>query len=161
MWWPLSRQRQTALPSPLQNFFATQNTMQLAWDEQRRLNSTSAQNIVKFESNIDYFTLNLDKTCFLASDGIVRVIGSINKKKHEKNIGDCRDSITVVRVGSAAGIDGPRIYLAKGKTLEYNQFKDFCRCNDAPPGSMVSMTPNAYMTDETWRDIVDLLCQGI
>ena len=109
----------------------------------------------------DYFTCNLDESSFLASDGIIRVIGNSKKRKHEKNIADSRDSITIVRVGSAGGVDGPRIYLAKGQRLEYECLINFCKHHDAPPGSCVEMTPNAYMTTEAWRKICPNLCKGI
>ena len=54
----------------------------------------------EFERLEDYFTCNIDESRFLASDGIIRVIGNSKKRKHEKNISDSRDSITIVRVVS-------------------------------------------------------------
>ena len=33
--------------------------------------------------------------------------------------------------------------------------------HNAPAGSKVVMTPNAFMTDETWRNIATDLCRGI
>ena len=97
----------------------------------------------------------------MASAGTVKIIGNKKKKKHEKNLSDNRDSITVVRVGSAGNVDGPRIYLAKGKQCELGIFKDFCSNFRAPPGSCAEMTPNAYMTNEAWSNIVPKMCAGI
>ncbi len=67
------------------------------------------------------------------------------RKKHEKNTADSRQSITVVRLGSAAGVEGPRIYLAKGKELTATSMidKNFARIHKAPTGSYVKTTPNA------------------
>jgi hypothetical protein len=69
----------------------------------------------------------------------------------------------VVRLGSAAGVKGPRIYLAKGKELIVASMtkKYFARIHKAPIGSYVKMTPNAYMTNEVWLDIAPSLCKGI
>jgi hypothetical protein len=53
----------------------------------------------------------------MTSEGHLQVIVSAAKKKHEKNTAGSRQSITVVRLGSAASVEGPQIYLAKGKEL--------------------------------------------
>ena len=102
---------------------------------------------------VDAHMVNLDESCMMACDGIIHVLGSAAKKKHEKNIGDCRVSITVVCVGLAAGDGGGRIYLSKGNTLEQNTFKKFGRGehdhHPAPDGTFVEMTPNAYMIDKS------------
>ena len=97
----------------------------------------------------DCFTVNLDESCFMGSEGVLRVIGSAARKKHEKNTSDSRQSITIVRVGSAAGVEGPRIFLAKGVDLTAESMlkKNFARIHKAPIGSFVEMTPNAYMTN--------------
>jgi hypothetical protein len=98
-----------------------------------------------------------------ANEGELHVIGSIHKRKQEKNLADNRKSIPAVCVGSAAGVDGPCFYLAKGKTKEINlpSFKDFTANYKAPAGTHVIMTPNAYMTDEAWDEVVPFLCEGI
>ena len=55
----------------------------------------------------DAHTTNLDESCMMASDGIIKVLGSADNNKHEKNIAGSWFSFTTVRVGSAAGVDGP------------------------------------------------------
>ena len=111
----------------------------------------------------DCFTINLDKSCFMASEEVLRVTGSAAQKKHKKNTSDSRQSITIVRVGSAAGVEGPRIFLAKGVDLTAESMlkKHFARIHKAPIGSFVEMTPNAYMTNKVWMKIVPHLCDGI
>jgi hypothetical protein len=66
----------------------------------------------------DYFTLNGDKSNFMASEGTVRAIGNRNKRKQEKNANDSCKSITGFCVGSAAGTEGPCVFLTAGKTLD-------------------------------------------
>ncbi|KAL9182733.1 hypothetical protein ACHAXT_004012 [Thalassiosira profunda] len=139
----------------------TFNTVQLAWEMQKQLNGRTPEERAEFESKKDFFTCNLDEMCVIASDGTVRVLGAAEKRKQEKNMADCRDSITTVRVCSAANVGGPRIFLAKGKTLESETFANFCKHHTAPVGSCVLMTPSAYMTDETWREGATKLCEGI
>ena len=117
--------------------------------------------IVEHYKLVDHFTINLDESCMQANTSNLKIIGSKYKRKHEKNTSDCRDSITVVRVGSSANVDGPRFYLAKGKEIELNSFKNFTNSFNAPEGSRVVMTPSAYMTDEAWREVVPDLCKGI
>ncbi len=93
----------------------------------------------------------------------LQVIGSGVKKKHEKHTANSCQSISVVHLGSAAGVEGPRIYLAKGKELTVASIidKNFSRIYKAHTGSYVQMTPNAYMTNEVWLDIPPSLCKGI
>ena len=69
------------------------------WEELRRTNVPR----VLFQRLAPYFQLNLDETCFLCNDGILRIVGDKERRHHDKNVADGRFSITVLRVGSAAG----------------------------------------------------------
>ena len=64
-----------------------------------------------------YFQLNLDKISFLCNEGDLKVIGSKDKPHHEKNCSNSRFSITVLRVGSKADVNGPVMFLEKGKKV--------------------------------------------
>ena len=64
-----------------------------------------------------YFHLNLDNTCFLCNEGESRIIGGNDKPRHDKNYSDSRFSITILRVGSASGVNVPVIFIAKVKNL--------------------------------------------
>lgn len=144
----------------------TYTIQEQAWSIQAELNGWDESKMTPDELNNhkrvqDAHTYNLDESCVMACEGQLKVLGSSGKKKHEKNTADSRDSITAVRVGSAIGVDGPRIYLAKGKDIELDAFKDFTKHFPAPPGSCVEMTPSAYMTDDAWKNIGPKLCQGI
>ena len=77
----------------------------------------------------------------MASDGIIKVLGSADKNKHEKNIAGSRFSVTTVRVGSAAGVDVSQVYIAKGKRLKQTTMKMFGRGehdhHSAPKGTFI------------------------
>ncbi len=103
---------------------------------------------------------NLDETCVLASDGNLRVIADKTRKKQEKNNEDNRGSITIVRVGNAAGDAGPQVYLLKGKSIPHKKLEDLERMG-APSGSKVIMMLNAYMTDVAWAEAALHLAGGI
>jgi hypothetical protein len=90
----------------------------------------------------------------------VLFLDSFTSQKHEKIMDDNRDSITIVRVGNAAGGAGPQIYLASGKKMECKALRDLPK-RGAPAHSKVIMTPSAYMTDDAWSEIAPLLAKGI
>ena len=73
---------------------------------------------------------------------------------------DARFSITLLRVGSAAGVDGPLIILTKGESLEFRLLSNIVKNYGCPPGSCVIPTPTAYMTDEVWLKILPSLLKG-
>jgi len=114
-----------------------------------------------FKNLEEHFWANLDETCLMASDGTIKVIGSIAKAKTELIKDDCRASITVLRIGFASGTQGPLIFLAKGKTMDRPSIKANLRSEGVPKGSTVLMTPNAFMTDVTWTKVVPILCKAI
>ena len=61
-----------------------------------------------------FFQLNLDETCFLGNEGELKIIGNTDQPRYDKNCSNLRFSITVLLVGSAAGVNGPFIFLVKG-----------------------------------------------
>ena len=58
--------------------------------------------------------MNLDESSLLYDKGELKVIGRKDKTCHEKNCSDSRLSITFLRVGSEARVDGPVIFMVKG-----------------------------------------------
>ena len=97
----------------------------------------------------------------MLSDGIMRILGAKDKKKHKKNVEDNRVSISVLRSGNAAGVSGPWMFLAEGKKLESKSLRNLEENHGATPGSKIYMTPNAYMTNDAWEEIVPDLCMAI
>ena len=92
------------------------------------------------------------------------MIGNKKKRKQEKNSNDSRESITCLRIGSAAGDEGPRVFLTEGKSLGHHRsfnIHNFATTYRAPPGSHVIPTPSVYMTDDTWIELAEPLAKGI
>ena len=148
------------IATTIETLLRNHTTWLMAMDQVRHLNAESSDK-ADFKEVEDYFSLNLDESNFMASDGTLQVIGSAAKKKQEKNTSDSRLSVTNVRIGSSAGTEGPRIYLAAGKELKQQCLKDFRKHHPSPPGSHIEMTPTAYMTDDTWKKMVREMCEGI
>lgn len=137
-------------------------TVDQALHEQRRLNQPADE----FAKVADHFVGNLDETCYMGShNGPIKVIASLARKKTEKITEDDRESITSVRMGTAAGASGPFIFLAKGKSddnIPKSLRGDLSKNRKGVPlHSRVIMTPNAYMTDEAWINLVEDFCKGV
>jgi hypothetical protein len=93
-----------------------------AWAIQDGLNGwdvtkMTPEEIRSHQQKRDAYTMNLDESSLLASEGIVRVIGSRSKTKHEKNIADLRESPTM------DGITGLILYHQITWTLQFHQIK--------------------------------------
>ena len=59
--------------------------------------------------------------------GVVRIVDTAFRKKHESKIQDCRDSIKMFRTGNAAGDTGPTVFLTKGKIVRSGFTNDFLK----------------------------------
>eukprot|EP00957_Ditylum_brightwellii_P076182 5790741-Ditylum_brightwellii.AAC.1 len=73
------------------------------WEDLRRKNTPVAE----FITLQPYFQLNFDETSFMRCKGTLRVVASADREKHNLNLADDRSSMTVLRCGSAAGVNGP------------------------------------------------------
>ena len=134
------------------------------WGEVKRHNNNNydiMSDKKPFSAIMPYFWLNFDETCIVASDGNVSVLSGKESKTTSRIMSDSRLSITILRVGSAAGCDGPLIFLVEGKSVQYNALKDIVRNFGCPPGSCVIPTPSAYMTDDAWEEVLPHLIEGI
>ena len=91
-------------------------TIEHAYSELRKLNTGVCKKSGNtFGEVIQHFIIGGDESCFMASaNGDCRVIGSVGKKKHERNIMDSRASVTAYRTGTVGGSTGPTIILLKG-----------------------------------------------
>lgn len=94
-----------------------------------RLNSPFKEwEAVKNDAKLyDLFVDNVDAAWFMANEGNVKVVGSAEVKKHEKNTDDNHDSITIIRCGVSSNHEGPRFFLVKAKSVEYNSMKNICQ----------------------------------
>ena len=106
--------------------------------------------------------MNTDESLMVASNGNIRVVGSADTLNNEKITDDNCDSILQLRAGSSAGADGPRIYMTKRVKVDLETLRgDFSKKHNAPPGSGVYATPNAYLNDKTWKKIAPAFCEGL
>ena len=104
----------------------------------------------------------MDETCFLCNEGELKIIGDKDKPRHDKNCSDSRFSITVLRVGSAAGVNGPVIFLAKGTNVQpRTRGNNLVTKYIFPEGSCVIPNKAAYVDDETWSKVVKVVAPGI
>jgi hypothetical protein len=129
------------------------------WEEHWQVNQPSYE----FATLQPHFQLNLDEMSVLGCNGNLHIVGSAEVKKHEKTTQDNRDSVTIVRIGSASDETGPWIFLLKGKKeLKKNHPVRNLERNfpGVPAGSKVVMTPNAYMTDEAWIKLTPFIANG-
>ena len=70
-------------------------------------------------------------------------------------------SITTERTGFTSGQQGAYLFLVKGKNPDRYKFKNLHKGFKAPEGYEVVMTPNAFMYDEAWLEIIPKLCKSI
>jgi hypothetical protein len=90
--------------------------LESVWGEVKRYNNNNydvTSDKKPFASIMPYFWLNFDETCIIASDGNVRVLSGKETKTTSRIMSDSQLSITILRVGSAAGCDGPLIFLVE------------------------------------------------
>lgn len=111
---------------------------------------------------MEHFIVGTDETCLLASaNGMVKILGDKNKKKHEKILNDSRHSITMVRCASTGGATGPTNFLMSGQRKKAGYDSQFLQTHGAAPGSTIEMTPTAFMTEEAWENMAQARADGI
>ena len=129
------------------------------WEKQEEVNLPNEE----FKPVRAHFQLNLDEECVIGNDGTIKVIASNFGTKVQKNMDDFRGSITIIRVGSAGGGEGPVIFLCSGKDKSCIPIPlrgDLSK-RGLPVGSCVIVSPTAYLTDEVWMECVPHICKGI
>ncbi|KAJ1447819.1 hypothetical protein M885DRAFT_175856 [Pelagophyceae sp. CCMP2097] len=103
-----------------------------------------------FSEVIRHFIVGGDETGMLASSGNVTVIGDKGKRKHESNKDDSRVSISMFRLGSAAGTTGSTGFMMNSKKKKMGFTDEFLMTNGAAPASSLHMTPTGFMTEVAW-----------
>jgi hypothetical protein len=112
-----------------------------------------------FGELIDHFIVGGDETCLMAdADGDLKILGEVGRKKHERKVADFRASCTMYRTGTPAGSNGPTAFLMKGKQRKAGMTDKFLIKEGCAKGSTIAMTPNAFMTDEAWKEISPKVC---
>jgi hypothetical protein len=103
-----------------------------------------------------------DETCMQAcANGVVKVVGSAGRKKHEKKTNDSRVSITMYRTGNIADVTGPTIFLLEGKRKREGFTDKFLVDHGAAIGSKCIMTATAFMTEEAWVQATPSVIKGL
>ena len=106
--------------------------------------------------------MNLDETCFLCNECELNIIGDNDKPRHDKNCSDSRFSITFLRVGSAAGANGPVISISRGAKVHPRlRGKNLVTKYGFSEGSCVIPNKEAYMDDETREKVVKVVAPDI
>ena len=128
------------------------------WENLRRKNSPRDIFILFAH----YFQLNLEETSFIYNEGGLRVIGGNDKPRHEKNCSDLRFSITVLWVGSAAGVNGLVIFLVKGKKV-HQRLRGDNLVTKYVSSEVFCVVPkkSAYMDDKNWATVLKVVAPGI
>ena len=125
--------------------------IEVEWEDLRRKNSP--YNIfTRFSHN---FQLNLDETSFLYNEGDLKVIGRKYKPRHDKNFSDSRFSITVLQVGSAAGVNGPK------KVHPRIRGTNLVTRYGLPEVSCLIPKKASYMDDDIWAKVLKVVDPGI
>ena len=132
-----------------------------AYEFLRKHNKGKTLDGKSFGEVMPYFILGGDETGLLASNADVTIIGDKQKKKHEVATAGSRQSITVYRLGSAAGCDGPTAFLPPGKNRKSAFSDDFLIRHGAAAGSTIVMTDSGYMTEAAWVELAPTLAKGI
>ena len=142
--------------------FRWHNTYESCLNLLRKRNTSLCKKSGKsFGEVMHHFIIGGDESCFMASaNGDCRVIGSRNKKKHEKNIADTRASITAYRTGAVGGSQGPTVMLMKGTRKRTGYSNSFLVKHGCCKGSTVIMTDSAFMTTAAWEEMTPCLMIG-
>ena len=89
------------------------------------------------------------------------IVGSTDRKKHEKAIADSRVSMSLYRTGSIAGNQGPTIAVMAGKHRRAGFTDQFLVKHGMAKGSTIIMTPTAFVTEEAWEEMTPFVIKGI
>ena len=104
----------------------------------------------------------MDETCFFCNEGELKIISNNDKPRHDKNCSNSRFSITVLRFGSAAGVNGPVIFMANGTRVHHRlRGNNLVTKYGLPEGSCAITNKAAYMDDETWAKVVKVVAPGV
>ena len=112
-----------------------------------------------FVNHMEDFQLDLDEICIMANDGSLMIIGGSDRKKHENRLDESRLSLTLIRIGNAAGNEGPWIFLYKGKSNPNKSISDAVLVYQlgGHVGSHCDRTINEYLTYNAWLELSTIL----
>ena len=116
----------------------------------------------RFGEVIYHFIYGGDETCMQeCENGITKLIGSNNRKKHKRKNQESCVSITMYRTVSVSGITGPTIFILEGKKRRVISSDKLLLINGVTIGSTIIMTPTASMTEEAWENDTSNITEGL
>jgi hypothetical protein len=124
------------------------------WEREKKTGKT-------FGELIEHFVIGGDETCILSSAGKLMIVGSTDRKKHEKAIADSRVSMSLYHTGPIAGNQGPTIAVMAGKHRRAGFMDQFLVKHGMAEGSTIIMTPTAFVTEEAWEEMTPFVIKGI
>mmetsp|Transcript_36908 Transcript_36908/g.37375 ORF Transcript_36908/g.37375 Transcript_36908/m.37375 type:complete len:126 (-) Transcript_36908:61-438(-) len=107
-----------------------------------------------------HFELILDEECIMGFG----FGDSIQVGKVQKNMDDYWGIITVSRIGSSHGCEGPVIFLCVAKNRSQKLLflrGDLSKKHGLLPGLCVICTLTAYLTDAVWLECIPHICEGV
>jgi hypothetical protein len=114
-----------------------------------------------FKELEEHFVLNLDEEVALANAHGVKIVGSRQKKRHQVTSHDSRDSISMVRLGNAAGTPCPTIYIIDAEYRKSGHSDAWLVSVGNAPGSTVMTNSCGYIDDLTWLRVAKWLAPRI
>jgi hypothetical protein len=154
-----STEKRSAITVPQQ--YRWHSTVDSAFNFLREKNTGVTKDGKSFGEVMPHFVFGGDETCFLASNGEVKIIGDKQKAKHEVATAGSRVSITVYRCGSSAGVDGPTGFLPPGAYRKSSYTDAYLLKHGAAPYSTIIMTKAGYMTEDAWVSMAPFMAKGI
>ena len=110
-----------------------------------------------FGELIQHFVVGGDETCIMSCVGGLKIVGSVDRKKHEKAIADSHVSMSLYRMGSIAGTQGPTIAVMAGKYRCAGFTDKFLTKHGMVEGSTIIMTPTAFVMEEAWEEMMPFI----
>ena len=83
----------------------------------------------------------------------MKIFFELGINKHEKKVADLIYSTNIVRYCSSFGSNGPTAFIMNGKKRRNFYDERFLENHGAAPGSTISMTYNAFVTDKAWAEV--------
>ena len=135
------------------------NCLSAAYEEQLRLNRYDSEFMLKR----DHFIGNVDKSCMMANEANMYVVGCKKASKSDKNTSDSQFSITTIWSGTCANASGPFLFLGTEKKMNNRALSDknLVQKHGALPHSSFWLNSNGYMTDADWIITAHKLSKGL
>ena len=110
----------------------------------------------------EHFVWNLDEEIIIASLDGIKIYGAAAKHRHLRNRHDSRESIGIIRSGSAAGALGPNVYILDCRYRKKGH-SDKWLVEEAgnPPGSFIYPNNIGYLDTESWEEAAPRIARAM